>query len=57
MTGREDNITASAYAKREVIVAAGPVFSPNVLQLSGVGPRSMLEAAGVDVVHDCKSAG
>ena len=57
MTGRDDNTTVSAYAKHEVIIAAGPIFSPNVLQLSGVGPSSMLEAAGIEVVADLPGVG
>ena len=57
MTSRDDNTTVSAYAKHEVVIAAGPIFSPNVLQLSGIGPSSMLEAAGVDVVVDLPGVG
>ena len=57
MTGRNDNTTVSAYARHEVVVAAGPLFSANVLQLSGVGPGSMLEAAGIDVVVDLPGVG
>jgi len=57
MTSREDNTTVFAYAKKEVIMAAGPIFSSNLLQLSGVGPCAMLEAAGVDVVYDLPGVG
>ena len=34
---------------REVILAAGAVGSPQILQLSGVGPGALLQARGVDV--------
>ncbi|GAB7360534.1 hypothetical protein MBLNU230_g8482t1 [Neophaeotheca triangularis] len=57
MTNRETNETTSAKASLEVILAAGPIFSPNVLQVSGVGPAAMLEEAGIEVVHDLPGVG
>jgi choline dehydrogenase-like flavoprotein len=36
-------------ARKEVIVAAGAVWTPWVLQRSGIGPRSVLEKAGIEV--------
>ncbi len=39
-------------AAREVILAAGAIGSPRVLQLSGIGPAGVLRAAGVDVLID-----
>lgn len=36
-------------ASREVIIALGSINSPRLLQMSGVGPRGVLTAAGVDV--------
>ena len=44
-------------ARREVILSAGSVGSPQLLQLSGVGPREVLESAGVPVVHDLPGVG
>lgn len=44
-----NNGTAELRADREVIVALGSLNSPALLQLSGIGPRSVLEAAGVAV--------
>lgn len=46
-----------AMAAREVIVAAGAVNSPQLLQLSGVGPASLLGTHGIDVVHDAPGVG
>lgn len=40
-----------AYARREVLLAAGPYGSPRILQQSGVGPTRVLQRAGVNVVH------
>lgn len=44
-------------ASREVILSAGSVGSPQLLQLSGIGPAETLKAAGVDVVHDLPGVG
>lgn len=42
--------TTVAYASKEVILAAGTLNSPRLLELSGVGARAKLEKLGVDVV-------
>jgi choline dehydrogenase len=44
-------------ANREVIVAASSINSPKLLQLSGIGPASVLRGAGVDVVQDLAGVG
>jgi len=44
-------------ARREVIVSGGSVNSPQLLQLSGVGPGAHLGSIGVDVVHDLPGVG
>lgn len=44
-------------AKREVILSAGSVGSPALLQLSGIGPGEALKSAGVEVVHDLPGVG
>ncbi len=41
----------------EVILCGGAINSPQVLQLSGVGPAVELEALGLDVVHDLPGVG
>jgi choline dehydrogenase len=46
-----------AVARREVILAAGAIGSPQLLQVSGIGPAGVLKAAGVDVVHDLAGVG
>lgn len=49
--------TRSAKASREVILSGGAVNSPQLLQLSGIGPGEVLRAAGVPVVHDLPGVG
>ncbi|WPA98325.1 uncharacterized protein RHO25_002937 [Cercospora beticola] len=44
-------------ARKEVILAAGPVFSPYLLQVSGVGPRRLLEEAKIQLVHNLPGVG
>jgi choline dehydrogenase len=46
-----------ALAEREVVLAAGTVGTPHLLQLSGIGPRAPLEAAGVALVHELPGVG
>jgi len=47
----------AARAEREVVLAAGSIGSPMLLQLSGVGPGGVLQEAGVPVVHDLPGVG
>ena len=51
-TGVELLDTEMLGARREVILAAGSIGSPQILQLSGVGPGALLQQRGIDVVHD-----
>jgi choline dehydrogenase len=46
-----------ARARREVILSGGPINSPQLLKLSGVGPAAELKAHGIDVVHDLPGVG
>lgn len=44
-------------ARREVILSAGSLASPKLLQLSGIGPRAVLAEAGVEVRVDSPQVG
>jgi len=46
-----------AYASREVILSAGPIASPHLLQVSGIGPGEVLRQASIEVQHDLPGVG
>lgn len=46
-----------ARADREVILSSGAIGSPKILQLSGVGPRALLDGVGVPLVEDLPGVG
>ncbi|MDA0128384.1 choline dehydrogenase [Vibrio sp. MarTm2] len=45
------------FAEKEVVSSAGSIGSPQLLQLSGIGPKDVLNKAGVDLVHDLPGVG
>ena len=49
--------TETAATSNEVILSAGSIGSPHILQLSGIGDRDILEKAGVDVKHHLPGVG
>ncbi len=51
------NQKCHAGANAEVIVAAGAFKSPQLLQLSGLGPASLLQSLGITVVADAPGVG
>lgn len=44
-------------AKREIVLAAGAICSPQILQLSGIGSRPTLKSLGIPVVRDLRGVG
>ena len=46
-----------AKAAEEVILSAGSIGSPHLLQLSGIGKREVLEQAGIEVKHELPGVG
>lgn len=47
----------SARANREVILSAGAIGSPHIMQLSGLGPRALLQEHGVAPIADLPGVG
>ena len=50
-------LTIKARAGREVIVSGGAINSPQLLQLSGIGPAPAIHAAGIEPIHDLPAVG
>jgi len=48
---RKNGRLLQAHARREVILSAGSVNSPQLLQLSGIGPGALLQEFGIPVLH------
>ncbi|MDO7843609.1 GMC family oxidoreductase [Sphingomonas immobilis] len=44
-------------ANREIIVSAGAIQTPKLLQLSGIGNASILRGLGIEIVHDLPQVG
>jgi len=53
----ENGEKKTARAAREVILSGGSLQSPQVLQLSGVGPAALLKQHGIPVVADLPGVG
>ena len=54
---RQGGTMKSARCRGEVLLAAGSIQSPQLLQLSGVGPRALLDKHGIAIVHDLPGVG
>lgn len=54
---RTTNTTVSFKAKKEVILAAGALYTPQILQWSGIGPKSVLDASNIETKLDFPAVG
>ncbi len=57
LTFRQGAAKRNVIARREVVLAAGSIGSPQILQLSGIGPGALLRKHGIDVRHDLPGVG
>lgn len=57
VTVRRGGDAVTVRASGEVILSAGAIGSPQILQLSGVGPAALSKAHGIDVVTDLPGVG
>ena len=53
----QNGVRKTAKARREVILAGGAINSPQLLQLSGIGPGELLREHGIDVIADLPGVG
>ena len=54
---RQGGVMKTAHCKAEVLLAAGAIQSPQLLQLSGIGPGALLAKHGIPVVVDAPGVG
>jgi choline dehydrogenase len=54
---RRGGDSVTVRTRREVILSAGAIGSPQILQLSGVGPAALLKSHGIDVIKDMPNVG
>ena len=54
---RHNGVTKIAKAEAEVILCGGAINTPQLLQLSGIGPGGALQSMGIDVVQDAPEVG
>lgn len=55
--GMRDGQACAFRAEREIILSAGALHSPKILQLSGIGPAEHLRSLGIDVACDSPGVG
>ena len=53
----QDNEVVTIKARREIILSAGSIGSPHILQVSGVGDSNQLRKNGIQTVHELKGVG
>lgn len=54
---RQGGRSVEIRARREIILSGGSVASPQLLQVSGIGPGKLLQELGVPVVHELAAVG
>lgn len=57
LTSNANSTRGSVYAAKEVILAAGGIFTPHLLMVSGIGPKDVLLTAKIDVRKELPGVG
>lgn len=55
--GRQQGQQITWRARKEIVLCAGAVGSPGILQRSGIGPASVLKPLGIEVLHELPGVG
>jgi choline dehydrogenase len=53
----QHGVMREVRARREVLLCGGSINSPQILQLSGIGPGALLQSVGIAVNHDLPGVG
>jgi len=53
----QGNVKSILRADKEVILSAGAIQSPQLLQLSGIGPKKLLQEFQIPIIHDLPGVG
>ena len=54
---QQNGVMHDVKTRREVLLCGGSINSPQLLQLSGIGPGALLQSVGIPVVHDLPGVG
>lgn len=54
---QQNGKTHDLYTRKEILLSAGALQTPQILMISGVGPAAQLKQHGIDVVHDLAGVG
>jgi len=54
---KQNGSLRTAWARKEILVSGGAYNSPQLLQLSGIGPAELLKSHGIDIVLDAPGVG
>jgi len=57
VTLRRDGAEIRVRARREVVLSAGALHTPKLLQLSGIGPGGLLQSQGIPIIADLQGVG
>ena len=57
VSARHEGQIKQFKARKEIVLCAGSIGSPSILQRSGIGPRPLLERLGIGVIHELPGVG